>query len=135
MSTPDFDDDYVHPGTGKLISATPIDTQMINFLRARAEAAEAQRDEAYAALAKVGEELEQERVEYKHVSAECDRLKKQLDAALFGRELQAERDALRAALEKVRDAMRASDQEPDGMPDPRRPLATAVWAALHEVKS
>ena len=44
----------------------------------------------------------------------------------------AEADAarLREALMQVRDAMLATGQEPDGDDDPRRPLASAVWATL-----
>ena len=37
---------------------------------------------------------------------------------------------LREALTQVRDAMRATGQEPDGDDDPRRPVASAVWHAL-----
>lgn len=42
----------------------------------------------------------------------------------------ADRARLRSALEQVRSAMEASDQGPDGDNDPRRPLASAVWAAI-----
>jgi len=39
-------------------------------------------------------------------------------------------ERLRETLRQVQSAMEATGQAPDGMPDPRRPLATAVWAAL-----
>lgn len=44
--------------------------------------------------------------------------------------LEEEVKRLRDVLRQVQSAMAATGQAPDGMPDYRRPLATAVWAAL-----
>lgn len=50
-------------------------------------------------------------------------------------EARADAARLREALTQVRDAMRATGQEPDGDDDPRRPVASAVWHALDSTPS
>ena len=46
--------------------------------------------------------------------------------------VEAEAASYRRALVAVRDALKATDQEPDGENDPRRPLASLVWRVLKE---
>ena len=65
---------------------------------------------------------------------ELTALRAQLEAVARERdEARADAARLREALTQVRDAMRATGQEPDGDDDPRRPVASAVWHALDSV--
>lgn len=78
------------------------------------------------------EAVTRERDAYKH-DADAEWGASATERARLTRERDEARESearMRAALERVRDAMRATGQEPDGDDDPRRPLATAVWSAL-----
>ena len=67
---------------------------------------------------------------------ELTALRAQLEAVARERdEARADAARLREALTQVRDAMRATGQEPDGDDDPRRPVASAVWHALDSTPS
>ena len=67
---------------------------------------------------------------------ELTALRTQLEAVARERdEARADAARLREALTQVRDAMRATGQEPDGDDDPRRPVASAVWHALDSTPS
>ena len=88
-------------------------------------------------------EVDRLRTQLEAVTRERDGARAQLDEAVsLAHEsrvetVRARADAarMREALTQVRDAMRATGQEPDGDDDPRRPVATAVWHALASAPS
>lgn len=112
-------------------------------LRAEVERLTRERDEARAEMRELAEVAARNVNDASHLRRSAIELTRERDEAraLAGQdcdgmscppsnEARADVARLREALQQVQSAMAATGQAPDGMPDPRRPLATAVWAAL-----